>query len=134
MSRFADWLPWQGYCYTLSVLGESWGNNAATILTPVSSDRQGECEVKWTRGYQSNDVVDNRGRSAGGFGGGGSLGPLVALGSRFGIGGIVVAVGIYFVSQYFAGGGSSLAVRGDDPAGQQPTKINDEPAQFVGFV
>src|SRR5437764_1185661 len=40
--------------------------------------------MKWQRGYQSDDVEDDRGRSPG-IGGNGLLGPALMIGSRFGL-------------------------------------------------
>jgi len=48
--------------------------------------------MKWQRGYRSSDVVDRRGQGGVGLGPG-LLGPFVAIGSRFGLVGILAAVG-----------------------------------------
>lgn len=87
--------------------------------------------MKWTRGHRSRDVIDQRGRSGGGLGGG-MLGPLLSLGSRFGIGGIVVAAGLYFGAQALLGGSESLQLSEAETPQGQPLK--DERAEFVGFV
>jgi len=97
--------------------------------------------MKWTRGHQSSDVVDERGRGGGGGGGGGVgagmlLPLLVQIGSRFGIGGVVVAVGLFFGAQYFLGGGKtdSPSAEVDDPSRRMGPAPTDEAAQFIGFV
>jgi predicted metalloprotease len=87
--------------------------------------------MKWQRGYQSNDVEDNRGRS-GGFGGAGMLGPAIAIGSRFGLPGIVVAVLAVVVVPRFLGGGSRALSPGQ--ASGQSAQVSDERKQFVSFV
>ena len=49
--------------------------------------------MKWNRGYQSDDVEVRQGSSGGGGGGGGLPGGILSLiASRFGIGGVVIAV------------------------------------------
>ena len=65
--------------------------------------------MKWQRGYQSNDVEDNRGRF-GGFGGGGMIGPALAIGSRFGLPGIVIALlAVFVLPRLLDGSPQSLA-------------------------
>jgi predicted metalloprotease len=87
--------------------------------------------MKWDRGYQSNDVEDNRGRSAG-IGGAGMLGPALAIGSRFGLPGILIALALVFVVPRFLSGGSqSLSGPRHDASGPA---ANDEQKQFVSFV
>jgi uncharacterized protein len=87
--------------------------------------------MKWQRGYQSNDVEDNRGRSAGGFGGGGAmLGPALAIGSRFGLPGIVIALGLVFVLPRLLSGGAPE----EDTRAVAQSPANDEQAQFISFV
>ena len=90
--------------------------------------------MKWQRGYRSSDVIDRRGQGGGGMRMG-SLGPLVAIGSRFGIVGILAVVGIYFAGQAFLGSGSSVSATGT-PAEQRPavTSSQDELGSFVAFV
>jgi uncharacterized protein len=87
--------------------------------------------MKWQRGYQSNDVEDNRGRF-GGFGGGGMIGPALAIGSRFGLPGIVIALLAVFVLPRFLGGGAqSLA---PSQTSGESRQVSDEQKQFVSFV
>ena len=90
--------------------------------------------MKWQRGYRSSDVIDRRGQGGGGMRMG-SLGPLVAIGSRFGIVGILAVVGIYFAGQAFLGSGSSVSATGT-PAEQRPavTSSQDGLGSFVAFV
>lgn len=91
--------------------------------------------MKWQRGYQSDDVEDNRGRSGGGggLGGAGLLGPALQIGSRFGLPGILVALGVVFVLPRLLGGGSSRSLSPDQQSA--PTSAaSDEQKQFVSFV
>ncbi len=87
--------------------------------------------MKWNRGYQSNDVEDNRGRSAG-MGGGGLIGPALAIGSRFGLPGIVIALGLVFIVPRLLGGGSQ-SLSGPTKSANGPV-ANDEQKQLVSFV
>jgi hypothetical protein len=89
--------------------------------------------MKWTRGYQSSDVEDNRGRPAGGFGGGGALlGPALAIGSKFGLPGIVIALGVVFVlPRLMSGGAQPLAPERETQAAAAPST---EQTQFISFV
>jgi predicted metalloprotease len=85
--------------------------------------------MKWERDHESPDVIDQRGR--GGGGGMGLLGPLLSIGSRFGIGGIVVAAALYFGAQFlFSGPASRVAGSESQPA----TQGDDTRAHFAGFV
>ena len=87
--------------------------------------------MKWDRGYQSSDVVDRRGMSAGG-GGGGLLFLLFMLFRRFGIGGVVVGlllVGVWYAFSGGFGGGQGLT---NDGAATAPQ--DDEMKSFVSFV
>ncbi len=86
--------------------------------------------MKWDRGYQSSDVEDNRGRS-GAIGGMGLLGPALAIGSRFGLPGIVIALGLVFVLPRFLGG-SSRSLSGQTTSESRPA--GDQQKQFVSFV
>src|SRR5215211_3892466 len=88
--------------------------------------------MKWQRGYQSNDVEDNRGRF-GGFGGGGMIGPALAIGSRFGLPGIVVALLAVFVLPRFLGDGGGQSLAPEQAAGEA-RPVADEQMQFVSFV
>jgi len=86
--------------------------------------------MKWERGYQSSDVDDNRGRSAG-IGGAGLLGPALAIGSRFGLPGIVIALGAVFVlPRLLSGGSQALTTQGST----ESRAASDEQKQFVSFV
>ena len=86
--------------------------------------------MTWQRGYRSSDVVDRRG----GMGmASGSLGPLIAIGSRFGIVGIMAAVGLYFAGRAFLS--SDSAVSATSTAEQRATpSAQDELVSFVSFV
>jgi predicted metalloprotease len=89
--------------------------------------------MKWQRGYQSNDVEDNRGRSAGAFGGGGALlGPALSIGARFGLPGILVALAVVFVLPRMMSGGAGGPEQDRQAVAQQPG--GDEQAQFISFV
>ncbi len=85
--------------------------------------------MKWDRDHESPDVIDERGR--GGGGGFGLLGPLISIGSRFGLGGVLVAVGLYVGAQFLFGSPSSRLSGG--PA-TQAARGDDTRAKFVGFV
>ena len=84
--------------------------------------------MKWERDHQSPDVVDERGRGGGGMG---LLGPLLSIGSRFGIGGIVVAAALYFGAQFLFSSPAARVAGGD---GQPAAQANDTRAHFAGFV
>src|SRR6188768_977378 len=86
--------------------------------------------MKWDRGYQSSDVDDNRGRSAG-VGGMGLLGPALAIGSRFGLPGIGIALAAVFLLPKLLGGGPQ-ALSGQGSA--ETRSASDEQKQFVSFV
>lgn len=88
--------------------------------------------MKWQRGYRSDDVEDNRGRSGGG-GGSGLLGPALAIGSRFGLPGIVIALAaVYLLPRFLGGDAQSLSPeQGSEQA--QPA-VSNEQVQFISFV
>jgi predicted metalloprotease len=86
--------------------------------------------MKWQRGYRSNDVDDNRGRSALG-GGVGLAGPALAIGARFGLPGIALALAAVFLLPRLLDSGSPQALSGQEAEQAQP---NDEQKQFVSFV
>lgn len=95
--------------------------------------------MRWDRNYNSPNVEDRRAAGpARGIGGGLPLGSLLAVGSRFGWKGILVAVVLAGALAYgggtsmCAGGGpSSSGVTTSQPGGPAP---QDEMAKFVGFV
>lgn len=86
--------------------------------------------MKWDPDHESSDLIDERGRG-GGSGGMGLLGPLLSIGSRFGFGGIVVAVLLYFGAQFFLGSPSSRVSGGQAQPGAPGS---DTRAHFVAFV
>jgi predicted metalloprotease len=87
--------------------------------------------MKWDPNHESRDVIDERGRGGGG-GGTGLLGPLLSIGSRFGVGGMVVAAALYFGAQFlFSSPSSSRVASGERAPG---TASDDTRARFVGFV
>jgi predicted metalloprotease len=99
--------------------------------------------MRWDRSYRSNDVEDRRSSSGYGAGAGSGLplGALLAVGSRFGWKGILVAIVIVGALAYGGvctgsslcsgiGGQSSEVTPSQAPASNQP----DELAHFVGFV
>ncbi len=88
--------------------------------------------MKWDRDHESPDVIDERGRGGGGGGGLGGLGLLLNIGSRFGIGGIVVAAGLYFGAQFLLGGSSGSRLSSGTPAPGGSAEATR--AKFVGFV
>lgn len=88
--------------------------------------------MKWDRGHRSSDVEDRRGSM--GLGGG-LFGPIVAIGSRFGIVGIAIAVGVYFAARAFLGGDSPMSAagnRGEERSAASSTA--DELGSFVSYV
>ncbi|HEU0033042.1 MAG TPA: neutral zinc metallopeptidase [Kofleriaceae bacterium] len=99
--------------------------------------------MRWDRNYQSNNVDDRRSSSGGGMMGGGlPLGGLLALGSRFGWKGILIA--LLVVGAIYGGmcnGGLSMCSGGGDDGRPSATETSspkagqsDEMARFVGFV
>ena len=93
--------------------------------------------MRWDRGYRSDNIEDRRGE--GGFGGGGiglgGLGGLVALGSRLGIKGILIAL-VIGVALYGGVCNRSACQDAGSPAVTAPTGSTDQDEQsgFVGFV
>ena len=92
--------------------------------------------MRWDRSYRSPNVEDRR--SAGGFGGGHlPLGSLLAVGSRFGIKGILIALLLIGAMSYGMCNTSMCLGGGGEPssrATQTEAPRNDELANFVGFV
>ena len=88
--------------------------------------------MKWQRGYRSSDVVDRRGGAGLGSG---LLGPFVAIGSKFGIVGILAAVGLYFAGRAFIGSDSPLSATSTSAEERRGvTSAQDELTSFVSFV
>jgi uncharacterized protein len=93
--------------------------------------------MRWDRSHASSNVEDRR-SAGGGFAGAGGvpIGAVLAIGSRFGWKGILIALAVVGALMY--GGGSLCTGLGGDPApavstqGQAPEE--DELAKFVGFV
>ena len=83
--------------------------------------------MKWTPGYQSDNVEDQRGSSGGRFPGG-----------RLGLGGIIILVVLSLVFKRdflsMAGGGAGGAPEGDSGAPPVSTPAEDSTKQFVSFV
>ncbi len=104
--------------------------------------------MKWERGHESRDVIDERGRGGGPVGAGGLLPLALQVGSRFGFKGILVAGALVFAVQYFAGGSGGSAPdtssiddpsrrmgpRVSGPEGSGPAPQPDDAASFTGFV
>ena len=87
--------------------------------------------MKWNRGYQSDDVEVRRGSSGGGGGGGGlPVGILSLIASRFGIGGVVIAVLAFGAFQFFGSRGADDGAGAGDPVAAK----SDERVQFASFV
>jgi predicted metalloprotease len=83
--------------------------------------------MKWTRGYQSDDVEVRRGGSS--FGGGGMVGPILsAVVSRFGLGGGVIALLAFGAFYLLSGSGQSQSVADSSVASA------DSRVQFASFV
>lgn len=93
--------------------------------------------MRWTRGYQSNNVDDRRAEGpARAFGGGGMpLGSILAVAARFGWKGILVAIVIVGALMYggdMCSGGSAPTQR--PAATQEQRSGTDDGASFVGYV
>ncbi|MGE0872225.1 MAG: neutral zinc metallopeptidase [Kofleriaceae bacterium] len=100
--------------------------------------------MRWDRGHHSSNVDDRRGEApVAGAGAGGALPVrlILAIASRFGWKGILVALVIVGAVMY----GGNLCTGGTSPTGQPPSSASrstqapagapgDELAQFVGFV
>jgi hypothetical protein len=88
--------------------------------------------MRWDRSHRSKDIIDQRSAGGGGFGGGG-LGILSWLVSRFGLPGLLIG-GAILAAGYFLSPGASqqTAVGPADPS--QLSSAEDEAAHFVGFV
>ncbi len=86
--------------------------------------------MRWDTNYNSNDVEDRRNeRPAMGGGGAGGAGAILAIGSRFGLKGIIVAL-LVIGGMTFAGPCGHATQLADRPAATQ----NDPMVHFVGFV
>jgi uncharacterized protein len=94
--------------------------------------------MRWTPGYSSDDVEDRRGESpaAAGIGGGG-IGILFWLFSRFGFPGLLIGGALLYFASSWGGGGSEEP--GSRPAREHATGTTSEDpqkeaVQFVSFV
>lgn len=96
--------------------------------------------MRWTRGYQSNNVDDRRAEGpARAFGGGGfPLGGILAVAARFGWKGILVALVIVGALMFGGDMCSGSSVPPQQQATTQPAERGargtDDGASFVGFV
>jgi len=95
--------------------------------------------MRWDRSHESSDIEDRRASpGAGGFGGGGfPLGGLLAMGSRFGWKGILIALLLIGALTYGGGlctGGGEPARQGSVATAPATSADEDELAKFVGFV
>src|SRR5262245_27276794 len=95
--------------------------------------------MRWDRSHESSDVEDRRNSPGiGGFGGGGfPLGGILAMGSRFGWKGILIALLVIGALTYGGGlctGGSEPDRRGSVATSPATSADEDELAKFVGFV
>lgn len=86
--------------------------------------------MKWQRGHQSPNVVDRRGRSGGS--GGSALAAFVLIGSRFGVTGALVALGLYFAAQHLMADREQAL--SDDEGARGTLQTPEENAQFAAFV
>jgi predicted metalloprotease len=87
--------------------------------------------MKWERGYRSSDVEDRRGSGLGT----GLFGPIVAIGSRFGIIGMVTAIGLFFAARAFLGGDGPTSATSNPGEGRPAASSTaDELTSFVSFV
>jgi uncharacterized protein len=94
--------------------------------------------MRWDRSHESSDVEDRRGSpGVGGFGGGLPLGGLLAMGSRFGWKGILIALIVIGAATYGGGlctGGSEPDRRASVSTSPSASGDENELAKFVGFV
>jgi predicted metalloprotease len=96
--------------------------------------------MRWDRSHESSDIEDRRASPGpgGGLGGGGlPLGGILAIASRFGWKGILVAllvVGAVTYGGVCTGGGEPDRRSAVQPSGQQAPAGEDELKRFVGFV
>jgi predicted metalloprotease len=90
--------------------------------------------MRWDQGYRSNDVDDRRGEPpVGGAGGGLPVGNILAVASRFGWKGILIALVVIGGITYggvCTGGGTPSHVA----SRSVPSASDDQLAHFVGFV
>src|SRR4051812_5758213 len=87
--------------------------------------------MKWERGYRSSDVEDRRGLGLGT----GLFGPIVAIGSRFGMIGIVTAIGLFFAARAFLGNDAPMSATSNPGEARSPARSTaDELTSFVSFV
>jgi len=91
--------------------------------------------MRWDRNYESSNVEDRRSERGAGLGGGGGgipLGGLLAVASRFGWKGIVLALIVVGALSY---GGNLCSGTGGQPAvAPAPAAGDTELTHFVGFV
>jgi uncharacterized protein len=91
--------------------------------------------MRWTPGNNSEDVDDRRGEgpASGGMGGGGAIGILFWLFSRFGLPGVLVGgVALYFMGALGGGGGGGSTQPQQHDA--RANQAEDTAVQFVEFV
>jgi predicted metalloprotease len=94
--------------------------------------------MRWTRGYQSDNLDDRRAEGpAGGIGGGGlPLGSILFMAGRFGWKGILIAlvlVGALMYGGDFCSGGGTQQPAVTHPA-ERGARTTDDGASFVAFV
>lgn len=93
--------------------------------------------MRWTPGYKSDDVDDRRGEGPASAGiGGGGIGILFWLFSRFGLPGVLVGgVALYFMGALGGGGGGgSAAPQHQGAQGAEDARANQAESQDVAFV
>jgi predicted metalloprotease len=97
--------------------------------------------MRWTRGYQSDNVDDRRGDGPMRAGGGGpGLGVLMWLFSRFGLPGVLIGGALlYFAGDLGLGGQSTtMSERGQEQGEESVSSATDDPEReavaFVSFV
>jgi predicted metalloprotease len=123
-----------------SSIARAWCGIDVVVAPAHGAHRRAVCipsGMRWDRSHESSDVEDRRSQSGSpGFGGGGiPLGGLLALGSRFGWKGILIALLLAGVLGY---GGLCT---GGEPTSRAPVATSpgtgsteDNLAKFVGFV
>jgi predicted metalloprotease len=95
--------------------------------------------MRWTRGYQSDQVDDRRDDGPMRAGGGPGLGVLMWLFSRFGLPGVLIGGALlYFAGDLGLGGQSSMSERGAEQGEESVSSATDDPERdavsFVSFV
>ena len=90
--------------------------------------------MRWDKGYQSPNIEDRRSSSPFGFGGGMPLGGLLAVASRFGIKGILIALLLVGLFTYGGVCGEGMSCLGGGGAPTQRVTSQSERAHAARDV